>query len=94
MTFTPLETLLVGLVFSVLTALVSKLWFNQRFVTKEDFKAQADYWSNLREEQSDMLETQKRDLKLIFAMLREVIIRLPDLTPDQRAKILNMKVTE
>ncbi len=78
--FTPLETLLVGLAFSVLTGLVVKIWFNANHVSREECAKHVEELNNY-----------KLDFNLIYAMLCEIVLHLPDLTPEQRAKILNMK---
>ena len=80
LTFTPLEAMLLGAGISIFTGLVVRIWFNFKYVSKRDctqFRL--------------LYHGQKRDMRLLFAMLRAVISHMDNLSPEERERILNMK---
>lgn len=80
LTFTPLEAMLLGAGISIFTGLVVRICFNRKYVTRHDCRQFRLFYLG-----------QKRDNRLLFAMLRSVISHMDNLNPKERERILNMK---
>lgn len=80
---TPLEAILVAAALSTLSGLVVKVFLGNRYVTREECQLQ-----------TNVLASIKRDNKIIFAMLRGIISHLPELSPAERTKLLNLNIKE
>jgi hypothetical protein len=83
MQLTPLEILLGGGLISFVSALAVRLWFGGRYISREECRLQRE-----------MFLRYKKDMNIIFAMLRGVVAHMKDLTPEQRERILNMRLDE
>ena len=79
-TLTPLEVILLGGAISFLTALAVRLWLGSHYISRRECQIQRE-----------SLATYKRDMNLIFAMLRGVVAHMDNLSPEQRERILNMQ---
>lgn len=89
---TPLEAILVAAALSTLSGLVVKIFLNNRYATR----AECEHYVT-REEcqlQTNVLASINKDNKIIFAMLRGIISHLPELTPKERERLLNLQIKE
>lgn len=77
---TPLEILLIGGLLSLVSGLSVKFWLSGRYITRAECQVHRE-----------LLRGHQRDLRLIFSMLREIVVRLPGMSPEEKAKILNMR---
>lgn len=77
-TLSPLELILLSGFISLVTGLVVRLYLGSRYVLKNEC-----------DRQREVFLAYKKDMKIIFRMLRSIIAHMEDLTPEQRAQILN-----
>jgi len=83
LTFTALEAMLLGAGISLLTAVAVRLLFASRFVSRAECRIQRE-----------MLIRQKKTNDLMFAMFRAIIAHMDNLAPNERERILNLRLPD
>ena len=82
MQLTSLEIVLGGSLVSLVTTLAVRVWIKGHYVSRKECQLH-----------HERMQALNRDVKLVFAMLRGIVVHMDGLTPEQREKILNMKVS-
>ena len=93
MEFTGLNMILISGCSITIGVIGAMVGMSRRFVTKESCTAQHRYDSKSVEELAKLIDKIQRNTDIQFRMLRAMVSHM-DLTPDQRAQILNAEPSD
>lgn len=88
LTFSPLETLLISLVFAIITAVAVRLFLGKKFMTREECAAYHGQDAQIRKSVEKKIDDLAEQNKVVFRMVRGLVV-YSNLDSADKERILN-----